>query len=106
MGLSGIKDFLVQKLLVGYLNKLLSKLPFNGLKTIVGVLLLVLQALIEAMPDYAVTFQMIVEVLKQLPNEAIGDLGLYAVVAGVVHKILKFFEKKQAPATPELVLVK
>lgn len=104
MGRMGsIKDWVIKKFLIGWLREKLSALPFDGWKTVVGLLLIILGELLKAMPQYAGVFSILIEILKSLPYDAITDFGIISLVAGVVHKLLKYFHKDEPPATPKLV---
>ena len=93
-----MKEWLIKKVLLGWLKKELEKIPGEGIKTLFGVLLLILGVLKEhcllqvsllcSAVDPAMDF------LIGLNPSTIQDVGIVAIIVGLTHKILKFFEKR------------
>lgn len=72
------------KSILRYINLLLSILPFNGYKTIVGVVIVIVAKLVQKeVPS--------VEDLQAL-LDALADLGISVAAIGGVHKISKLVE--------------
>lgn len=90
-----MKDWIMKTFLVGWLKeKLLDKLPLSGFKRLIGVLLLVLSILMQAMPQYVPMLQFVADILNSLNPEIIQDAGVISLVTGTIHWLLK----KYAPA--------
>jgi hypothetical protein len=48
-----VKEFFVKQFLLIYVKGLLDKIPGNGSKTVIGLVILVLGAIVSALPQYA-----------------------------------------------------
>lgn len=85
-----IKDYIVKTFLVSYLKGLLDKLPFNGWKSVIGILLIVLGEMLKVLPpQYAGPLSLVMSVLQQLPSDPVTDMGIVTLIVGCVHKVLK-----------------
>lgn len=79
---------------VGYVKKLLDKVPGDGKKTIVGVLLIILSIAAEMFPIYSSIFVDFANILKDVfEAQPLLTAGTIATVIGFLHKALKVFEK-------------
>ena len=80
----------LQKILISrWVKGILDKLPGNGFKSAIGILLIVLGAIGSAKPEYAGMINWVIDLLKPYASE-ITDAGIVSVVIGVVHKIIKW----------------
>lgn len=86
-----MKDWFVKKFLIGYLKGFLDKFPLDGLKTVLGILLIVLGELSKFLPEYGGPFSFLIEILQQLGGQPITEAGLVALITGLVHKALKYY---------------
>lgn len=104
-----IKEYILQKFLLDFVKSKLDKLPGNGWKTVLGIVELVLGLLLVQLPEFRGPLQFLIDLLNQLGPDPITDMGIVALVKGIVttlvgiiHKILKKEEAKQlAKADPE-----
>jgi hypothetical protein len=75
-----------------FLKGILDKIPGNGFKTFLGVLLIALGELGKLYPSYGGIISWVVELIQPYAN-MIGDVGIGALIIGVIHKIAKFVQK-------------
>lgn len=96
--MGGLKDWIVKKLIMGYLKGFLDKLPLNGLKTALGVVVVLVGLALKAYPAGPVfeIAKMILEVLNTMsvaPVTNPADLtiisGAFWAVVGLIHKLMK-----------------
>lgn len=90
-----LRDFFLKKLLLDWVVAGLNKLPANGKKTIIGVLVLVLGQVTEYLattPGIGVA-ESLLELLQNIPHETLSATGLGAIVVGATHKVLKWINK-------------
>ena len=86
---------IIQKILFNsFLKKLLDKIPLNGYKTVLGVMLAVAAGVMYVAPaQYQIAIQVLIEVLNTLgaqpPVEGTLEAGLVAILVGTIHKYLK-----------------
>lgn len=97
-----IKEYLIKTVVLGYLKKALDKIPFDGKKTVLGILVLILGALIKFMPEYAGAFSVLLTLVNSLGPDIITDAGTIGIVTGgvsaitgLIHKMTKKAEKKE-----------
>jgi hypothetical protein len=108
--MGSLKDWVVQKLIMSWLKGFLEKLPFNGMKTVLGVVVAALGALMRLAGaghpvfDYA---QMALEFLNTLNIPVITDPSILAMITGGVyalwgaaHKLIKRKEAKDSGLPP------
>ena len=86
-------DWLKKKFIFGWVKSLLEKLPFNGWKTIVGILLVVLGELLRSLPEHSPYIQLAIDLLRYVGSDPITDMGIVTLITGVTHKLIKFFDK-------------
>lgn len=92
-----MKDWLVKKFLMSYLKGWLDKLPMNGLKLALGVVLLLLGELLKTLDPSQSSYSIVkalMEIVAYLGPDNITDAGLVALVVGALHKVLKYFDGK------------
>jgi len=77
-----------------YLKGWLDKIPGNGFKTVLGLILVALGAVAQLKPEYAGIINWLVELLKPY-SDAITDAGIISLVVGVIHKIAKYIGGKE-----------
>lgn len=91
-------NWLKEMLLKKYLKRALDKLPFNGSKTFLGIILLVLSSTLYAFPHLisAEVAEQIIKILKQFGADDYSQMTLGTAIAGaisffvgIVHKGLK-----------------
>lgn len=80
-----LERIIVSKYLKGWLDKL----PLNGLKTALGVAIIVLGAVAQLKPEYAGIINWLIDILKPYA-ELITDAGIITLITGVVHKGTKW----------------
>lgn len=85
-------DWLKKKFIFGWVKSLLEKLPFDGWKTIVGILLVVLGEIMRSMPQHAPYVQLVIDLLNHVGSDPVTDIGIVALITGAVHKLIKFFD--------------
>lgn len=83
-------SWLLEKVLLKYLKPILDKLPLDGLKTIAGILLIVLGVLLKALPQYEGPIGLFINLLQHLPADPVTDMGVVTLITGVTHKLLKW----------------
>lgn len=100
-----IKNWLFKNAIAQGLRALLDKLPANGKKTILGILVLVLGEVLRAYPAASFTgyLAVILEIVNSLGPENITDAGIVTIIVGLVHKLLKLFDNDDKPEPPKLV---
>lgn len=91
----GLKNWIVEKFLVGYLKSWLDSLPFNGWKSVLGILLVVFGEMLKAMPQYSGPLSAVIDILRALPSDPVTDMGILALIVGAVHKVLKALKIEQ-----------
>jgi hypothetical protein len=91
----GLKDWVIQKVLVGYLKSWLDALPFNGWKSALGILLVILGEMLKVMPQYSGPLSVVIDILRALPSDPVTDMGILALIVGAVHKLLKALKLEQ-----------
>lgn len=95
-----IKQWFIEKLLGGYVKKIIDLLTnwlgVDGSKTVIGVILLLLAAIAQAQPEAAPFVAPIIEFLKPYAYD-LFNAGLGTTLVGIIHKIGKRIEKKNAP---------
>lgn len=80
----------LQRLIAGrFVKGLLDKIPGNGFKTAIGVVLIVLGAVAQMYPQYGSIVNWLIELLQPYAN-SIQDAGIVALIVGVVHKVAKW----------------
>jgi endonuclease III-like uncharacterized protein len=102
--MGAIKEYLIKKFLLGYLKDTLDKIPGNGFKTALGILLFVLDLLkpLYVVSPYGNYIALVIDVINQLSPVPVKDIAISVVITGAVHKILKYFGK-DVPETPVVV---
>lgn len=88
-----MKDWIVKKFLLGYVKGFLDKLPMDGYKTLLSVLLLLITVAIQVLPQYAPFLIPIAELLRPYADVLV-DVTLGTAVTGAVHKVLKTAAKE------------
>ena len=90
-------NWLKKIILSKYIKGFLDKLPLDGYKTYIGLLLLILGAAVQFYGESSVTgaaLKAVIDVLKTVNGVIpIEDAGVIALVVGLVHKILKQLSK-------------
>jgi hypothetical protein len=89
-----VKKLVVDKFVMGYVKSGLDKLPLDGYKTLISVVLLTLTVVAGALPEYAPFLLPIIELLRPY-SEEIQNVAIGTAITGIVHKVLKYFEKKK-----------
>lgn len=80
----------LERLIVSkYLKGWLDKLPLNGMKTALGVVIIVLGVIAQLKPEYAAIINWLIEILKPYA-ELITDAGILTLITGVVHRVSKW----------------
>ena len=103
-----MNNWIIQKFLLGWLKEQLGKIPGDGIKTVLGLLLIVLgvlaKACLVAPAMWCAVVPTLTDLLGGLDPAHITDAGIVALVVGVVHKLLKLFsgEKQVVPQKLEL----
>lgn len=99
-----VKNYIFKSAASQALKALLDKVPGSGGKTVLGVLLVVLSAVAQAVPNasYIQFVQILIDIVNGLGPNVVHDLGLISLIVGVVHKILKYFNP-ELPDAPKLV---
>lgn len=102
--MGALKEFFVKQFLLIYVKGLLDKLPANGSKTVIGLLILVLGAVVSALPQYAQYVTPVADFLNQLNPNIIKDANVISLVVsavgsviglvGIGHKDLKKIDEK------------
>lgn len=87
-------DWLKKKFLFGWLKSALDKLPFDGWKTISGVLIICLGVMLKALPQHAPYIQLVIDLLNYVGADPITDMGVVTLLTGITHKLLKAFGKE------------
>lgn len=90
---SSIKDYLVKNVVLGYLKKALDKIPFDGKKSVLGILALILGALLKLMPEYAGALSILLSLVNSLGPETITNAGTISIVGGGVGAIVGLIHK-------------
>lgn len=80
-----LEKLLVSKFVKGWLDKI----PGNGFKTVLGVLLIALGAVAQLKPEYATIINWVIGIVQPYAT-AITDAGIAALITGVIHKIAKW----------------
>jgi hypothetical protein len=92
-------DWLVNKFLLKYVKGILDKIPPNGLKTALGVLLLVLGELAKVYggTPYGATILWAINFANSLGGtpDTVVNIGLGGIIIGLVHKILKLLKQEK-----------
>lgn len=88
-------DWFVKKFLLSYLKKFLDKFPLDGLKTVLGIILIVVGELIKLLPDYAGPLAFLLDILKELGGAPITEAGFVTLITGLVHKALKYYADRR-----------
>lgn len=88
-------NWIVQTFVAKWLKGLFDKLPGNGWKTVLGLLLLVLAEIGKLSPEYAPVINTVINLINSLGPDVITDMGVVALVTGLVHKLAKWVAKKQ-----------
>lgn len=90
-------DYIIKKLAESRLKRLLDDLPFDGMKTVIGVLILILSAAAAyyqgTNPQYAQIIQWVIDLLQNLDPADVGGVSLVVIITGLVHKLLKWIDK-------------
>jgi len=77
----------------GRLKKLLDKLPANGKKTVIGVVLMALAVAAEMFPQYSGLAGSIIEFIKDnFESSPLFSSGALITIVGVYHKIEKILD--------------
>lgn len=90
-----MKDWIVKKVIAVYLKGALDKLPFNGWKTVMGVLLIVAGELAKLYPVGPVAYvaEFIAQMIQYVGFDPVVGTGVATLIAGITHKIAKLIEK-------------
>lgn len=108
--MGSIKDWIVKKLIMGYLKGLLDKLPLNGLKTVLSVVVVIVGLVLKAYPVGPVyeIAKLVLEFLNTMdiaPVTNPADLtiisGAFGAVTGLIHKYLKKKDSGLPPANTD-----
>lgn len=102
--LNWLEEKLIKKFLLDGLDNLLSKIPLNGRKTIISIVLTLLLVIAQYFGIDGGTLgnigAMIVEWLKHAGGAPIIDVTTIGVLVGLLHKAVKWIkallEKRQA----------
>lgn len=99
-----IKKYIFKNAASQALKALLDKLPVDGGKLFLGLLLLVLSEVARELPaaSFSPFVAVLIEVIQQLGPQNVQDAGIVAAIIGLVHKILKLFNK-DLPDAPNVV---
>lgn len=89
-----MKKWLMEKLVYGYLKGVLDKLPFNNYKTALCILVYAINVAIPLLPQYAPILQPVADFLQPYSG-GIETLSLTGTITFLVHKVIKFFDKKK-----------
>lgn len=88
-------DWIMQKFLLKYVKGFLDKLPANGVKTALGILLIILNELgkVYGGTPYGSVILWVVNFINGLGGspEAVTTIGLGTALVGLVHRALKIF---------------
>ena len=91
-----LKDLIVKKFLLSWLKGKLDSLPFDGWKTVIGIVEVALGVLLVQVPEYHSAIQFALDILNQLGGNPITDMGVVTLIKGIVttliglvHKLLK-----------------
>ena len=77
----------------GWVKKLLDKLPANGSKTIIGIILVALSVVSEMFPQYSDLLKSIIEFIKEnFQSSPVFSSGVLITVVGLWHKIEKVLD--------------
>lgn len=80
----------LQKLLISrFVKGFLDKIPGNGFKTLIGILLIALGAIASLKPEYAAPINWLIDLLTPYGSQ-ISDAGVVTLITGLVHKIAKY----------------
>ena len=82
-------DWLVEKILKNYVKKLLDKLPLNGKKTLLSLVVLIVAVAAQMLPQFAELMQPISDFALSLGAEDFRNAGIVGVIVGLLHKFLK-----------------
>ena len=86
----------LERIIAGrFVKGLLDKLPGNGFKTAIGVVLIILGAVAQLKPEYASIINWLIELLQPYAIQ-ITDAGIAALIVGVVHKVAKWIAGRNA----------
>lgn len=86
----------LERIIAGrFVKGLLDKLPGNGFKTAIGVVLIILGAVAQLKPEYASIIKWLIELLQPYAIQ-ITDAGIAALIVGVVHKVAKWIAGRNA----------
>lgn len=101
-----IKGIVIKRVILG-LESFLAKVPGNDRKMVTGIVVAMLGAIIEELPETGLYVQPILDALHSLPAEQVVGGGLAWAGLGLFHKALKWVKKftTPAPAAPTLVVV-
>lgn len=89
-----ITNIIVRKILLGALKGLLDKLPLDGRKTIVAVVVLILGEVMAYFgPRIPFDLGYFLDIIKQTGEYAI-DAGIAGTIVGVTHKLLKWIDER------------
>jgi hypothetical protein len=88
-----IKDFIVKQVLLTYVKGFLDKMPGNGYKTFIGIVLLALGTLFNVLPEYQGFLSPVMDFLKQLNPVIVQDANIASLVSGFVLSIVGLFHK-------------
>lgn len=89
-----IKGWVMKKFLLDYLKSFLDKLPADGKKTALSLLVLLLTVCAELFPQFRQVIHEVIEALKQLGAEVWFSLSIGGAVVGLLHKWLKSEDEK------------
>lgn len=89
-------NWIIRTFVAKYLKGILDKLPGDGWKTVLGLLLLVLGEVLKVLPEYAPIIAPVIELINSLGPNVITDLGIITLATGLVHKIAKWISSKHA----------
>jgi len=104
--MGALKNWIVKTLLAKWLKGLLDKLPLNGLKTIVGSLMVALGVLLQKFPTGPVAegLRYLLDLLQTVGAPPIVDpdvktmiAGAVLAILGIIHKVLKRLVSSDSP---------
>lgn len=104
-----LQNWLIKKFLVGFLlewvDKLLKKLPEDERKTVSGFAIAILGVLLKELPASDVYLQPLLDMLHQLPHDALVTTGVLYSIVGMFHKGVKWLKAKLSKdETPEAIV--
>lgn len=107
--MGSLKNWIVQKLIMSWLKGLLDKLPLDGLKTVLGVILAGIGVVLKFYPagpvfeiaNYALELMRTMDIAPVTDPATLTIIsGSVTAVIGAIHKLLKRKEAKDSGLPP------